>query len=65
MKPRVQVEKYLRQMCENTRYDVRPETPRHFSELVTSMRSLSLDELKELHELLKTNSICQGNPKTL
>ena len=61
---RVDVEQRLRAICETSRYDVRPESPGQFSELVTAMKSLSLQDMEDLHRLLKTKTICPENDKT-
>jgi len=62
---RVEVEQRLRDICATSRYDVRAESPRQFSELVSAMRSLSQQDLEDLHKMLKTKSLCPENEKTL
>merc|ERR1711971_1125759 len=55
---RVVVEQRLGDICESSRYDVRPESPRQFSDLVSAMKSLSEQDLNDLHKLLKTKTMC-------
>ncbi|XP_012938713.2 uncharacterized protein LOC101848113 [Aplysia californica] len=61
---RAEVEKHLRVICTTTRSDVRAESPRQFSELVSAMRSLSQQDMEDVHKMLKTKSFCPENEKT-
>ena len=61
---RVEVEQRLRAICATSRYDVRPESPRQFSELISAMKSLSQQDLEDLYRLLKTKTLCPDNEKT-
>ena len=61
---RVAVDQRLEDICESSCYDVRPESPRQFSDLVSAMKSLSEQDLNDLHKLLKTKTMCPDNEKT-
>ncbi|XP_012935328.2 uncharacterized protein LOC101854071 [Aplysia californica] len=61
---RVEAERRLRDICATSQHDVRSESPRQFSDLVSAMRSLSQKDLEDLHKLLKTKSLCPENEKT-
>ena len=61
---RSKVEKSLQEICDTSRYDVRPETPGHFTELVIAMKSLSQQDMEDLYRLLKTKTLCPDNQKT-
>ncbi|KAI8787576.1 apolipophorin [Biomphalaria glabrata] len=55
----------LKEICEQTVEDLRPETPRMFSELVTVLRMLDSSNLKHLHRLLKDKKLCPENGRTI
>ncbi|RUS87830.1 hypothetical protein EGW08_004429 [Elysia chlorotica] len=56
-------EENLKEICESTSYDVRPETPRLFSELVYALKALDKQTMEEIFGQLKTKSLCPSNNK--
>ena len=63
-KGREVVEKVLQELCRNTDTDVRPETPRFFSSLVSAMRKLETIDLRTLYDSLERNKLCAKNART-
>ena len=61
---RGQAEEVLRQLCRDTAADIRPDTPRIFSSLVTVMRRVDASGLKALHAKLEQNTLCADNIRT-
>ncbi|XP_067677415.1 uncharacterized protein [Haliotis asinina] len=61
VQPMRDAENKLRQLCQNTHSDIRPDTPRLFSELVYIIKNLRFDDIKSIYELAKTGSICTDN----
>ncbi|GFS01680.1 apolipophorin [Elysia marginata] len=60
---RQQVEQKLKEICESTSYDVRPESPRLFSELVYALKALDKQTMDEMFRQLKTKTLCPSNNK--
>ncbi|GFS05085.1 apolipophorin long isoform [Elysia marginata] len=60
---RQQVEQKLKEVCESTSYDVRPESPRLFSELVYALKALDKQTMDEVFRQLKTKTLCPSNNK--
>ena len=58
---RSQAQAKLTQLCDVTRSDIRPETPRLFSELVGLLRTLDASSLKKIYAQAQQGSICKGN----
>jgi hypothetical protein len=51
----------LNAICEQTQTDVRPETPRLFSELVYKMKELEPIAMKQLHRQVISKRVCNKN----
>ncbi|GFO07588.1 microsomal triglyceride transfer protein large subunit [Plakobranchus ocellatus] len=62
---RRQAEEKLKEICESTAYDVRPESPRLFSDLVTALKALDIQTLERILNQLKSKRLCPGNEKAL
>ncbi|XP_076472801.1 uncharacterized protein LOC143302134 isoform X1 [Babylonia areolata] len=56
-----EVEEVLRQLCRDTQTDIRPDTPRLFSSLVSAMRRVDTSGLKALYAKLEQNTLCADN----
>ena len=59
-----EAEELLRQLCRDTVTDIRPETPRIFSSLVSVMRRVDASGLKSLYAKLEQNTLCANNVRT-
>ena len=59
-----QAEETLRQLCRSTANDIRPETPKIFSALVSDMRRMDVSGLKSLLAKLQQTTICANNDRT-
>ncbi|XP_076440191.1 uncharacterized protein LOC143279842 [Babylonia areolata] len=55
------VKNKLKEICETTKVDIRPQVPHMFAELVHSMRSLDHSDLQNLDKQLEQNRICQDS----
>ncbi|XP_035827340.1 uncharacterized protein LOC101854594 [Aplysia californica] len=53
----------LKAICDHTTYDIRPETPREFSELVEIIKGLNYADLNRVYRKLKSNNLCAGNER--
>ncbi|XP_064626174.1 apolipophorins-like [Lineus longissimus] len=51
----------LNSICEQTKMDVRPETPRLFSDLVYKIKELEPIALKQLHRHVISKRVCRSN----
>ncbi|GFO07001.1 vitellogenin [Plakobranchus ocellatus] len=60
---RRQTEEKLKEICESTAHDIRPESPRLFSELVTALKALDKQTMEEMFRQLKTKTMCPTNEK--
>ena len=54
-------ESKLREICENTREDIRPQTPRLFSELVYIVKNMAISDLRTVYNQVKAGSFCSQN----
>ena len=63
-KARQEAEEVLRQLCRDTASDIRPDTPRVFSSLVSVMRKVDASGLKALYAKLVQNTLCANNVRT-
>ncbi|XP_071088621.1 uncharacterized protein [Haliotis cracherodii] len=54
-------ESKLREICQNTREDIRPDTPRMFSELVNIVKEQNVDDLRRIYQQVKSGTICTDN----
>ncbi|XP_076472286.1 uncharacterized protein LOC143301780 [Babylonia areolata] len=63
-KARQEAEDVLRQLCRDTQTDIRPDTPRLFSSLVSALRRVDSSSLQALHSKLEQNTMCAGNIRT-
>ncbi|CAG5134992.1 unnamed protein product [Candidula unifasciata] len=59
------LEQKLKEICDQTHDDIRPETPRLFSELVQIIKILNKPDLERAHKLVKNKMICPKNGRTL
>jgi len=50
----------LSALCDQTREDVRPETPEHFSRLVYAMKKLSLESMADIKDRVASGRICSS-----
>ncbi|XP_059142810.1 uncharacterized protein LOC131930369 isoform X2 [Physella acuta] len=55
----------LKEICDQTKDDLRPETPRLFSQLVKVMKALKSTELGDLHTQLKNKNLCPDNGRAI
>lgn len=60
-KARKNIEKQLVNICAQTKGDVRPETPRLFSDLVYIMRSADSQTLKDVYTNVQSGALCSDN----
>ncbi|XP_046338509.2 uncharacterized protein LOC124119888 [Haliotis rufescens] len=51
----------LREICQNTREDIRPDTARLFSELVYIIKNLHSDDMRSVYKQVKSGAICTEN----
>ncbi|XP_076436385.1 uncharacterized protein LOC143275928 [Babylonia areolata] len=63
-KAQQEAEEVLRQLCRDTQTDIRPDTPRLFSSLVSAMRRVDTSGLKALYAKLEQNTLCVNNIRT-
>ncbi|XP_062611985.1 uncharacterized protein LOC134273791, partial [Saccostrea cucullata] len=61
MKTRKDIERQLVNICAQTTEDVRPETPRLFSDLVYIMRAADSQTLKDVYSNVQSGSLCSNN----
>ena len=54
----------LRNMCRETADDIRPDTPRQFSSLVSIMKTMNYNGLKRVYNQVKNDRLCPHNTKT-
>ncbi|XP_046361600.2 uncharacterized protein LOC124138779 [Haliotis rufescens] len=59
--PRREAENKLQEICRDTREDVRPDTPRLFSELVYIIRNMDVTTLNGVYNQVKRGSLCSDN----
>ena len=59
-----EAEEVLRQLCRDTATDIRPDTPRVFSSLVSAMRRVDVSGLRALYAKLLQNTMCADNIRT-
>ncbi|XP_071116773.1 uncharacterized protein [Haliotis cracherodii] len=59
--PMRDAESKLREICQNTREDIRPDTPRLFSELVYIIKNLDVDNLRSVYQQVKSGATCTDN----
>ncbi|XP_074640348.1 uncharacterized protein LOC141898387 isoform X2 [Tubulanus polymorphus] len=59
----LQATNLIRQICEMTQTDIRPETPHLFSSLVYSLRQLDSASLRDMHRRITSNAVCTNNHK--
>ncbi|KAL8574776.1 hypothetical protein ACOMHN_035319 [Nucella lapillus] len=64
-KAQQEAEEVLRQLCRDTQTDIRPDTPRLFSSLVSTMRRVDTSGLKALYAQLEQNTLCANNIRTM
>ncbi|KAL8574007.1 hypothetical protein ACOMHN_029454 [Nucella lapillus] len=57
----MEVKSKLKQICDLTDEDIRPEVPRLFGELVHMMRNMDYSDLQDLNQQLERNRICADN----
>ncbi len=63
--PRKDAENKLEEICRDTREDIRPDSPRLFSELVYIVKNMDAAALREIYSQLKRGSLCsQNNERT-
>ena len=55
------IEKQLVSICTQTKGDVRPETPRLFSDLVYIMRAADSQTLRDIYKQIQGGSLCSDN----
>ena len=55
------IEKQLVSICAQTKGDVRPETPRLFSDLVYIMRAADSQTLRDVYKHIQGGSLCSDN----
>ncbi|XP_061171948.1 uncharacterized protein LOC133181472, partial [Saccostrea echinata] len=60
-KTRKDIERQLVNICAQTTEDVRPETPRLFSDLVYTMRAADSQTLKDVYSNVQSGSLCSNN----
>lgn len=60
---RKDVERKLMDICDTTVNGVTPETPKIFSALVQSMKSISSKDLDLIYKKIQSNDICPTNNK--
>ncbi|XP_067677413.1 uncharacterized protein [Haliotis asinina] len=54
-------ESKLQEICQSTHSDIRPDTPRLYSELVYIIKNLHFDDIKSIYEQVKSGSTCTDN----
>ncbi|XP_067679783.1 uncharacterized protein [Haliotis asinina] len=59
--PRREAENKLQQICRDTTQDIRPDTPRLFSELVYILRNMDVSTLRSVYSQVKRGSLCSDN----
>ncbi|KAL8574772.1 hypothetical protein ACOMHN_035315 [Nucella lapillus] len=64
-KAQQEAEEVLRQLCRDTQTDIRPDTPRLFSSLVSAMRRVDTSGLKALFAQLEQSTLCANNIRTM
>ncbi|KAJ8307373.1 hypothetical protein KUTeg_015457 [Tegillarca granosa] len=62
---RTDTESKLREICQSTSTDIRPDTPKLFSDLVYLMKSLDADLLKQVYQQVKSTTFCSENQSRL
>ena len=61
-----QVLNFVRQMCDSTADDLRPETPREFSNLVFMMKKVDHNGLKRVfNQVQPKNKLCRKNAERI
>ncbi|KAL8597069.1 hypothetical protein ACOMHN_057558 [Nucella lapillus] len=63
-KAQQEAEEVLRQLCRDTQTDIRPDTPRLFSSLVSALRKVDSSSLQTLYSSLEQNTLCSSNIRT-
>ena len=61
LKAREEAEQVLSQLCQETQKDIRPDTPRLFSSLVSALRRVDAASLQALDSSLQQNTLCASN----
>lgn len=62
-KTRKDLERNLMEICETTKSGVRPETPRLFTSLVQTLKTMEAAEMAAVYQKVKSGSICSDNNK--
>jgi hypothetical protein len=55
------VQNKLSEICQSTQKDIRPETPRIFSDLVYLLRKLDADSMERIYRQISANTMCPNN----
>lgn len=61
MKTRKDIERQLVNICIQTKEDIRPETPRLFSDLVYIMRAADSQTLNDVYSNIQSGTLCSDN----
>merc|ERR1711971_62585 len=61
MKTRKDIERKLLDICQFTKDDVRPETPRLFTDLVHLLRTVGTDTFEEIYRSVQSGALCSDN----
>lgn len=60
-KNRKDLERNLMEICESTKSGVRPETPRLFTNLVYTIKTMEATEMAVVYQKVKNGAICSDN----
>ena len=55
----------LKELCQISKEDVRPEQPQIFSELIREMKMADSAALNAIYKQLKNRKICPNNPEKI